>query len=559
MNNLKDGVAVSRLVASAFVEQLLASGVEYVFGNPGTTEQAFVDELQDHPGIDYVLHLHEGVAVAAAEGYARATGKVGVIGLHSGPGLGNGMGMLYNASVSHTPLLVYVGQPPLPSLHQEPMLNTDFAMMAAPLAKWAYEVRTPDEVPQVVRRALQVASTPPCGPVVLAIPMDVMESPCTAPVLRPLPTRYELHPDPAAVEQACELLLAAAAPVIITGDGASSPAAIEAVSAIAELLGAPIFAGSLSGVGFKPGEPLRGGRIPLDDGRVTVDQLAPYDTVLAVGTKLFAQLLPHGFLPLADRPVVHVGMEPWELGKNQPSSVVLGAAKPSLDAMRRTLEMGLDDKTRVLWGERRQREVERLRVAREQALAADAARSADEGLTPERFMRALAQELTPDVCVVDESISSYGVAERYLDQPPGNWFRGRGGGIGSGVAMPVGVQLGRPGQPVLCLTGDGSAMYSVTALWTAAHHRLPITWVVLDNGGYRLVKMNTAKYAMAPRPAGREFIGADLTEPRIDFVTLAESMGVVARRVDDVAGVHSALAEALADLTRPRLIHVRLS
>jgi thiamine pyrophosphate-dependent acetolactate synthase large subunit-like protein len=550
---------MSRSVASAFVEQLLASGVEYVFGNPGTTEQAFVDELQDHPGIEYVLHLHEGVAVAAGEGYARATGKVAVIGLHSGPGLGNGMGMLYNASVSHTPLLIYVGQPPLSSLHQEPMLNTDFAMMVAPLAKWAYEVRTPDEVPQVVRRALQVASMPPSGPVVLAIPMDVMESPCRAPVLRPLPVLNQMHPDPAAVEQACELLRAAEAPVIITGDGASSVAAIEAVSALADLLGAPIFAGSLSGVGFKRGEPLRAGRIPLDDGKVTVEQLAAYDTVLAVGTKVFAQLLPYGFLPLAERPVVHVGMEPWELGKNQPSSVVLGAAEPTLEAMRRTLETGLDDKTRVLWAQRREREVERVRAAREQALAADAGPDADDLLTAERFMRTLALALTPDVCVVDETISSYGIAERYLDQAPGNWFRGRGGGIGSGMAMPVGMQLGRPGQPVVCLTGDGSAMYSVTALWTAAHHRLPITWVVLDNGGYRLVEMNTVRYAMAPRPDGREFIGADLTKPRIDFVALAESMGVVARRVDDAAGVLSALTDALADHDGPRLIHVVLS
>jgi benzoylformate decarboxylase len=161
---------MNRSVATVFVEQLRAAGVRWVFGNPGTTEQAFLDELQYHDDIDLILTLHEGVTVAAADGYARAAQSVGFVQLHSGPGLGNGMGMLYNAGISGTPLVVYVGQPPVASLHQDPTSNSDFAAMAAPLVKWAYEVRTADELPMVLRRALKIALTPPYGPVVLAVP-----------------------------------------------------------------------------------------------------------------------------------------------------------------------------------------------------------------------------------------------------------------------------------------------------------------------------------------------------------------------------------------------------
>src|SRR5215469_15633564 len=175
-------MADRRSGAVALCEQLVAAGVEWIFGNPGTTEQQLLHRLPDFPSLGFVVALHESVAVVAAEGYARASGKVGVVEMHAGPGLGNGMGMLYNAAEGRTPLLVYVGQSAQSGLYLEPTLSTNIVAMAAPVAKWAAEVRTAEEIPQVIRRAVKVALTDPCGPVVVGVPMDLMTADCAAPV-----------------------------------------------------------------------------------------------------------------------------------------------------------------------------------------------------------------------------------------------------------------------------------------------------------------------------------------------------------------------------------------
>src|SRR5262245_44151982 len=200
------------LGADAFIEQLIASGVRHVFGNPGTTEQPFLGRLWRYPELRFVTTLHESVAVCAAEGYARATGSVGVVELHAGPGLGNGLGMLYNAAEGRTPMVVYVGQSEQTGLYLEPTLSGDLVAMAHPVAKWAHEVRTVDEIPQIVRRALKVATTPPCGPVVLSIPMDLMDQPCSARVTPSAPIRTAVRPDPDAVTEAADVIARADAP-----------------------------------------------------------------------------------------------------------------------------------------------------------------------------------------------------------------------------------------------------------------------------------------------------------------------------------------------------------
>lgn len=544
-----------RSVAWAFVAQLRLAGVRWIFGNPGTTEQVFLDELQDHADIDLVLALHEGVAIAAAEGYARASREVGVVQLHAAPGLGNAMGMLYNASVGHTPLLVFVGQPPVAALHQEPTLNTDFALMAAPLTKWAHEVRTADELPQVIRRALKVAGTPPCGPVLVAVPIDLMESPCSTPVLEPTQILAAVRPDRRAVLTAAKLIRAARSPALVVGDGVATPEAVSALSALAQLIGAPIFGGTIGEAVIEHGEELTADRLPFD-GAAVARILRGYDTVIGVGTKLFAQLFPVEGLPLGDSTVIHIGLDPWELAKNQPSTVVLGDEGASLTDIVDELVDNLDAEHKEAWAQRRIRVCEELRTARRERLAADRLRAGGNAMTPERVIIELAAVIGPDMCLVDESVTSYPLVERHLQQKPGNWFRGRGGGIGAGMAMPVGIALARPEQNVVCLTGDGSAMYSISALWTAAHHKLPITWVILDNRGYRMVKLNTLNFAPADRDPGRLIIGADLSDPPIDFAGLAVALGVPAQIVTRPDEIAPALAWAVNNRSGPTLVHI---
>ena len=316
--------------ADAFIEQLIAGGVRYVFGNPGTTEEPFLGRLHRYSELRFVTTLHESVAVCAAEGYARASGSVGVVELHAGPGLGNGLGMLYNAAEGRTPLLVYVGQVEQSARYLEPTLGGDLVAMAHPLAKWAHEVLTAEEIPQIVRRALKVATTPPCGPVVLSVPMDLMEQPCAAAIAPALRIHTGVRPDPNAISEAADVIARADAPVILVGDGVARAGAIDDVDELARLLGAPVYGAFMTETCIDPDSPLNAGRLPSIEGSAAARALRPYDCVIAVGTKVLSQIFPVPGLPLGERDVVHVGLDTWELAKNQPSTVVFGDERESV-------------------------------------------------------------------------------------------------------------------------------------------------------------------------------------------------------------------------------------
>ncbi len=534
-----------RTGADAFLEQLIAGGVRWIFGNPGTTEQAVIDKIQDHDGIDLIVALHEGAAVAAAEGYARATGTVGVVEVHAGPGLGNALGTLYNARAGQTPLLVYVGQADQRAFYLEPTLSGDFTALAGPWAKWAYEIRSTEEIPAILRRALKVASTPPRGPVVISVPIDLTAAPCSAAVMPPSIVSTAVRPDPAAVAEAARILLGARSPALVVGDGVASSGAIAAVGALARLIGAPIFGGAMSEGCVDPNEPLRAARLPAVEGAAAEKALRPYDVIVAIGTKVLQQIFPVPGQPLGARPVVHIGLDPWELAKNQPSTVVFGNERVVVAELVELLDTQLTPDRRAAWAKRASEVVTSLDGAREQAVTADRKKfgaSPMSPMSPEQAFAEIAAALPPDAYVVDETISNYGAAARYFHLGAGHWFRGRGGGVGVGMAMAVGVQVAHPGKPVFAVIGDGSAMYSITALWTAAHHDLPIVWAILNNRSYRLLKQNTISHrGVVP---GRAFVGADLTGPELDFVSLAKGMGVQGQRVAEPAQIGPAIRKA---------------
>jgi benzoylformate decarboxylase len=540
-----------RIGAQAFLEQLIASGVEWIFGNPGTTEQTVVDYIQDYPELGLILALHEGVAVGAADGYARASGRLGVVQLHAGPGLGNAIGNMYNAFISHTPMLVYTGQSPQRALYQEPVLTADLVAMAAPVTKWAYEIRTADEIPQVTRRAVKVATTPPCGPVLLSIPLDLTDEACAAPVLTQAPAYHALRPDPAAVDAAARALRTADRPLIIAGDAVATSGAIDAVSRLAALLGAPLMEGAAFETVADPGDPLLAGRIPAS-AAAAARLAAGHDVIVAVGTRVLAQVFPGDGLPLGDATVIHVGADDWELAKSQPSLIVRGDERASTEE----LTAALTDGAPPAWLARGAAEAERIKQARVAALTADQRNWDAVPMTPQRALAEVGAALPDGACVIDEAMSSYEAASRYLPRRRGAWFRGAGG-IGMGLPRAVGAQLADPGRPVVAVVGDGASMYSLTALWTAAHHRLPVTWVILANRSYRTLKQNVAA-GRQPGAADHAFVGADLTDPVVDFTALAAGFGVRAWRAEHPGEVGPAL-RAAAESGGPALIELIVS
>ena len=541
----------------AFVEQLIADGVRYVFGNPGTTEQAFLDTIGEYPDIEFILCLHEGVAVSMADAYARATGKPAFVQIHIAPGLGNAMGMMFNAKASHSPLLVYAGQAASEALLQEPILSDDLVAMANPITKWAREVHHAADIPLAVRRGFKTAEEPPRGPVFLSIPIDVMEQTAEVSIEPTSYVRWQVRPDPAAIAEAGEILAGASRPAVIVGDGVAVSSAHAEVALLAETLGAPIYNGYTSEVAVAGDHPLLARALPrgsADSPDVVERILGAHDVVIAVGTPLFRFVFPRpGPVVPAQTKVIHLDIDGWELGKNLPG--VLGI---KADCRAGLVDLLDDLSLRTHDGVRERTDAVRRAVLdrRAGALAADRAGWDDTPISSPRLMSDLAAVLSSDAVVFDEATSAGAALARYLSLEPGCYFRARGGGIGPGMPGPVGLKLAMPDRPVVGVVSDGSAMYSITALWTAAHHRVPVVWVICNNGRYGVLEQNLRDYR-GELASDRGFVGTDLSDPPLRFDRIAESLGVHGRRVERPEDLRPALEEALG-LGAPALVDVAI-
>ena len=536
------------------LEQLVAAGVRYVFGNPGTTEQAFMDALNDYPQLEYVLALQEAVALAMADGYSRLSPVPAFVQLHITVGLGNAMGMLYNAWRTRAPMVIYAGQHATRGGLQEPILYGDLLSMARPLVKWEVEVPRASELPLALRRAFKVAADPPPGPVLVAVPTDVMDEEADAPVFSPPKTYGEVRPQKEAVALAAELLAQAQAPAIVAGDWCMGMD--EELTRLALMVGAPIYVAFSSRVPISPENPMYAGPLNVVSFPALKAQLAEVDVLVAVGTPLFPSLLPLPEDPLpAGCRVVHIDVSPWELGKTWPTAVPMMAhPRQALREIAEALEPLLTPQVR----QRAQHRREALARARETAwkMALEAARAhwGQRPMTPARFAYELAHALHPDTLLYDESVTVAGHLMRYLRLAPGQHFRAAGGGLGMGMPAPLGLKLAEPSRPVLAVVGDGSALYTIQALWTAAHHRIPVTWVIANNASYRILKLNMLEY-LGEGARERPFLGMDLVEPHLDFSRIAQAFGVKGVRIEDPEEVGPAVREAQA-ASEPRLIDV---
>jgi benzoylformate decarboxylase len=428
--------------------------------------------------------------------------------------------------------------------------------MARPVAKWVHEVRTGEEIPQVLRRAFQVASAVPQGPAVIIVPADVMDEPVSAPALPPSYTSRRVQPDAAVVDNVAAMIAGSTAPIVLVADGVALSGAVMEVSELARLIGAPIVQGYATEVCVSPDDPRDAGPIPFFD-QSSVDRVFEHhDIVIAVGTEVLRLVFPRG-APLGfARSVVHIGVDAQELAKNQPSCTVLGDERETLRMLIGRLESNLTPLQRKRTAQRSTEVADKVMAARARAKDQDLDDWERSPMRPARVMSEIAALLPAATVIADESVSSLAAANRYLRRYPGRWFRARGGALGTGMTLPLGLKLAFPTSPVVALVGDGAAMYTITALWTAAHHRIPVTWVILDNGGYRVLEQNTRQY-LGGLSSNRTFVGTEIADPSLDFVGLAESMGVAARRVERPAELADALRSAINGSV-PALIQVRL-
>jgi benzoylformate decarboxylase len=543
----------------AFLELLKQEGVDILFGNPGTTELPLMDAFAVEHDIRYILGLQEAALMAMADGYAQASGKLAVLNLHVAPGLGNAMGMLYDAVKAAAPILLTAGQQDLEYLVTEPVLSADLATLARPFVKWSAEVHRFEDLPRLVHRAAKTALAPPTGPVFLSLPGDILKSEANLDLLTPTRVAPRVRGDAAAVAAAGALLAQAKCPVIIAGDAVAQSRAHAELVALAELIGAPVYTEFVpSTASFPASHPLfRGATLRSQAAvRQVLDQ---YDVLFSVGGDLFTLSLPSDIDPMPPgMRLIHLDTDPWEIGKNYPAEVaILGDPKSTLPEITAAIEAAMTGGARGAARERFKAACETT-LAERNALKAKAKALA--GKSPVQalaLLDAIGDMLPKDAVVIEEVLSSApGIRSLIRSDDPQSYYGLRGGGIGWGIPAAIGIKLALPHRPVVALVGDGSAMYTIQALWTAAHDRIAVVFVILNNRSYRILKQRL----LALRGHAEQvdnFVGMELVDPPVDFVGLARSLGVAAERVKTVHDATDLVAHGIKS-NAPLLIDVDL-
>ena len=529
---------------TAFLQLLIDEGITHLFGNPGTTELAIMEAVPHFPALKYVLGLQEALVVGMADGYARASNKLTACNLHSAPGLGNAMGALYNAKFSGSPLLVTAGQYELGYGLQEPMLYAPLAPLAEPLVKWSVEVPRAEDLPRIVHRAATIALTPPTGPVFVSLPGNILDDEAQMDLGSPTRVEHDMRPSDEVTRRLADRLLGAQNPVIIAGQELASRDAFNEAGELARLLGAPVYQEPVPyNARFPADHPANMGDLTRNQRKVR-ETLCTFDLVICLGADLL-RMSPYSPVdPLPDAmPVIHISERDRELGKNYATQIAIrGNVKQTLLALLPPLRAGRTN-TQTAEAEHRLHELRahNWTAQREQARTQTLSTGAVTPIDPRYLMMCLADSLPSDAIVVEEALTAAPALSTFLPMRDSKSFYGlASGGLGFALPGAIGISLAQPGRPVIAVVGDGSTMYSVQALWTAAHLKLPITYLIINNRSYRIIKERLVSIRNSDR-----FIAMDMNDPAIDFVGVAQGLGMAARRIAAPQAIEAALREAI--------------
>lgn len=533
----------------ALLRQMQEDGVRYIFGNPGSTEEGFLDALTDTPALHYVLGLQESIVAAMADGYARVTRRPAVVQLHAAVGLGNAMAILYQAHRSGTPLVVFAGEGESRDADLDGFLAADLVRIAEPVTKWSHRVTHAAHLQRTWRRAVKVAATPPQGPVFLALPLDVLDE--EVPIdNRPSPVVHLAGaPPPGAIAAAADRLVHAANPLLLCGDGIAANGGMATVGLLSEAIGAPVYGVELSDLGDALRLPLFLDLLSHGFGDLNRRVTAEADVVLAVGTPLFPELFASRAPHFRDGAfLIHLDANPWEISKNHCADVgAWGDPCAALTAISAAVQQRLDPGSRAAARERVARWSARkaeLREARQRAY--DSVVAEGGAMTPAELGRGVAEAVPAGALIYDELITSSDELRHFLRLDRGGaYLLGRGGCIGVGWPGAIGAKLAWRG-PVIALSGDGSASYVTQCLWTAVHERLDIVFVVANNCSYRILKVNLLAYWAERGMPVRGFSNMDLASPSMDFTLIARGYGAEGHVVSDPAALRATIERAIA-------------
>ena len=543
--------------ALALMGMLKAEGVRYVFGNPGTAESAIIDGLERTPELEYVLATQEGVAMGMADAYARLTGTVGFVNLHIDSGLANGISLLTNLYEGGSPVVVTSANKDVRKLAEG---RFDLAQMPAQFTKWSVEVTHAEQVPSVMRRAFTIARTPPTGPVYVGFSANALDDEGEMEIVPSAPTFEGQRPDPAAIEAAAKILAAATNPALVVGDRLSAGEGAEAAVRLAELTGARVYATNHGHVNFPTGHPQYLGTVnpTMPAGRAV---LADADAVVALGASFSGYFYFEGHALASDTKFIHIHPDAAEVGKSEPTDVGI-IASPRAAAT----DLADDLETRLSGEAREAAAIRAATISEEHAAQREAFRQRARDrwdispMSTERMMSEVAEVLPANALIVDDSITTRGSVFGALEfNRPDQLLAITGGALGWGMGAALGAKLARPDQPVVAIVGDGSAMMTIQALWTAAASQLPVVYLICNNESYRILKLNMNVYKTQIRGEANpdsKYLAMDFPVP-FDIAAIANAFGVRARRIEDPAALGPALTEALA-ANEPVVLDVRI-
>ena len=504
-------------VKDATLNLLRAFGIRKVFGNPGSTELPFLSDWPDD--IDYVLGLQEASVIGMADGYAQATRNAGFVNLHSAAGVGNALGNIYTAHRNQTPLVITAGQQARSILPLQAFLYAERASeFPRPYVKFSVEPARAEDVPAAIARAYYVAMQPPCGPTFVSVPIDDWTHQTQAVAARSV--SRELGPDPDAMKALVAALTASKRPAMVVGPGVDRAQAVDLMVRLAEKAKAAVWVSPFSArCSFPERHPLFAGFLHASPAQLS-DALRDHDPVVVIGAPVFTfHVEGHASIFDGTTTIFQITDDPTAAAVSPRGTSIIATMKPALAML---AEMLPETKRAMPAG---------------RALAP--APRAGDPIPVEFLLHALSCAMPDNAALVEEAPSHRPAMQKFMPmRGQDSFYTMASGGLGYGLPAAVGMALGRPDRRTVCLVGDGSAMYSIQALWTAAQRNLPLTVVVINNAGYGAMRSFSQVMQVRNVP------GLDL--PDIDFVRIAQGLGCDAVRVSKSSELAPALARGLA-------------
>ena len=531
----------------ALMETLRTEGVRYIFGNPGTSEAPIMSALEGYPDLEYVLAVQEGVAMGMADGYARRTGEPAFINLHIHTGLANGISLLTDSFSAGIPLVLTSGNMDARKLSEG---RPEVLKMVEANTKWSADVTHAGQMASVMRRAFTEARTTPTGPVFVGFAANALDEIAEQEIFPSAMPRISNQPSARVISEIADLLTDSERPLMLVGDRVSQSGATAAAVAVAEQIGAHVYSAGYTQVVFPTSHPQYMGMMSMRSPAIR-EQVKRADVVLAVGTRPFGDFFHLGSALLSDdTKFIHIDSNADELGRAiRTDLAVLASPLGALLELSKELENNAPAPFTEA-AKKRAASLGALTKAARDSFMEDMRKSDDSTpMSPARMMYELSRAWPENGIMVDDSISSRGALySAFTFDQPGDLEGEVGAAIGWGMGAALGVKLGSPHRPVIAVLGDGSAMMTVQALWTAASRNIPVIFVICNNSMYRILRVNMNVYldqVTEQSDMPRKYLGTGF-DPTFDFAAIANAFGVQSKRIEDPSEIVLALQTAVA-------------